>query len=95
MRQKIDCFLACRSPHDIEQTLAQLRGSRTIQHINILVSETAEASDCVFEDCGVIAIDRITSSQTMLFVAERAAFIFGAVFLPADGAMLHGHIRSS
>lgn len=72
MRQKIDCFLACRSPHDIEQTLAQLRGSRTIQHINILVSETAEASDCVFEDCGVIAIDRITSSQTMLSVAERA-----------------------
>ena len=36
MRQKIDCFLACRSPHDIEQTLAQLRGSRTIQHINIV-----------------------------------------------------------
>ena len=71
MIRKIDCFLACASPCDLEHTVGQLRGSRTVQHINYLVAD-ADNSDCAPDDCGVIVIDRMTSTQTILSIAEKA-----------------------
>ena len=39
MREKIDCFLPCDSIQIIEDTINQLRESKTVQHINLLVTE--------------------------------------------------------
>ena len=70
MRQKIDCFLACRSPRDLELAVGQLHGSRTILHINYIVG--AGFDEEVPADSGIIRCESITSTQTMLAIAERA-----------------------
>ena len=70
MRQKIDCFLACRSPRDLELAVGQLHGSRTILHINYIVG--AGFDEDVPADSGIIRCESITSTQTMLAIAERA-----------------------
>ena len=44
MREKIDCFMPCCDLSDIKETLQTLRQSKTIQHINLLIDDEANAS---------------------------------------------------
>ena len=73
MREKIDCFLPCGSVEVTQQIVTQLRGSKSIQRIFLLVSEPLtgkEADD--FKDCQQVPAGNLTSSETLTRMAEQA-----------------------
>ena len=73
MREKIDCFLPCGSIEVTQQIVAQLRGSKSIQRIFLLVSEPLTSNDAEsFKDCQQIEAGNLTSSQTLVSIAENA-----------------------
>ena len=73
MREKIDCFLPCDDLKTALHTVRQLRISKTIQHIFLLVSQQLseeEAAD--FSDCHQIVVGNLSSSNTLMSIAENA-----------------------
>ena len=73
MREKIDCFLPCDDLKTALHTVRQLRVSKTIQHIFLLVSQQLseeEAAD--FSDCHQIVVGNLSSSNTLMSIAENA-----------------------
>ena len=73
MREKIDCFLPCDDLKTALNTVRQLRPSKTIQHIFLLVSQNLsdeEAAD--FSDCHQIVVGNLSSSNTLMSIAENA-----------------------
>ena len=72
MREKIDCFLACDDIQDVEQTVKQLRDDKTVQHIHLIVSKQTALESKVPEGCTFIVTDSLTSSNTILSIAENA-----------------------
>ncbi|MBQ8657287.1 MAG: DUF4922 domain-containing protein [Prevotella sp.] len=78
MRQKIDCFIACNQPADAMPTIAQLRDNKTIHNIFLLTAATTTSKQDTQEtalpkDCQLLTVQNLTSSQTMLRIAENAA----------------------
>ena len=72
MREKIDCFLPCTEAKMIEPLLAQLRQSKTIQNIYLLVSTDYPAKERLQEGCQYLEVDNLTSTQTIVSLAENA-----------------------
>ena len=73
MREKIDCFLPCDDLRSTAKTVMQLRGSKTVQNIFLLVSEPLPAdSDEALRKCKTLAVDNLTSSNTLMTIAENA-----------------------
>ena len=70
MRQEIDCFLACQSVTDISATVAQLRKSIAVRHIFLMTSELSSADTP--QDCTVVPVEHIQSSDFVMRVAEHA-----------------------
>ena len=73
MREKIDCFLPCYDPLGTARTISQLRGSKTIQNIFLLISEplSTEGNDTLGK-CLPLTVDNLTSSNTLMTIAENA-----------------------
>ena len=78
MREKIDCFLPCSDAVTLGKTLQTLRESKTIQHINLLVTDAQEcaeengSSDTMLPaDCTKITVDSLLSTKTMLTIEEH------------------------
>ena len=73
MREKIDCFLPCDDLRSTAKTVMQLRGSKTVQNIFLLVSAPLPAnSDEALRKCKTLAVDNLTSSNTLMTIAENA-----------------------
>ena len=73
MREKIDCFLPCNDLSGVTRTVAQLRGSKTIQKIYLLTSSTLSAADSeALGKCLPLTVDNLTSSNTLMTIAENA-----------------------
>ena len=70
MREKIDCFLPCGDLQVTSSTMNQLRGSKTVQNIFLLVSEPLP-EDFQSEDFQ-IQVDNLCSSNTLMTIAENA-----------------------
>ena len=70
MREKIDCFLPCEDLQTASQTVGQLKDSKTVQNICLLVSELSPEN--ALADCQRIAVDRLASSNTIMSLAENA-----------------------
>ena len=68
MREKIDCFLPCDDLSLAQQTIAQLRNSRTVQNIFLLVNRPLEE----IKDARQITVDNLTGSNTLMRMAENA-----------------------
>ena len=68
MREKIDCFLPCDDLSLAQQTIAQLRNSRTVQNIFLLVNSPFEE----IKDARQITVDNLTGSNTLMRMAENA-----------------------
>lgn len=68
MREKIDCFLPFDDPKVAEEIVVQLRSSKTIQDIFLLVSEPGEG----LSDCRQIQVPGLTGSSTLMSIAENA-----------------------
>ena len=71
MRGKIDCFLACDDFTVLEPTIAYLRDSRTTHHIHLLVNADMAAKNKAPEGCALVVVDSLTSSNTMMSIAEN------------------------
>ena len=65
--------MPCGSIEVTQQIVAQLRGSKSIQRIFLLVSEplSGEAADS-FKDCQQVEAGNLTSSETLKHIAEQA-----------------------
>ena len=68
MREKIDCFLPCDDLSLAQQTINQLRSSRTVQNIYLLVNSPLDE----IKDARQITVDNLTSSNTLMRMAENA-----------------------
>ena len=68
MREKIDCFLPCDDLSLAQQTIDQLRNSRTVQNIFLFVNSPLED----VKDARQITVDNLTSSNTLMRMAENA-----------------------
>ena len=68
MREKIDCFLPCDDLSLAQQTINQLRNSRTVQNIFLLVNSPLDE----IKDARQITVDNLTSSNTLMRMAENA-----------------------
>ena len=54
MKQKTDCFIACQSLDDVMPVIEQLRRSRVVRHIFILVNNEAAAQMKAPQDCTLL-----------------------------------------
>ena len=68
MREKIDCFLPCNDIGVAQEIVGQLRNSKTVQNIFLLVSQVGEG----ISDCAQLCVPGLTGSNTMMSIAENA-----------------------
>jgi len=71
MRERIDCFLPCDNLAVAEQTLAQLRDNKTVQHIALLVEQAFADAHEAPENTSFIVAEGLLSSATMLSMAAH------------------------
>ena len=73
MREKIDCFLPCGDLTGTTKTVAQLRASKTLQRIFLLTSapQSIDGIDAL-KGCRMLTVDNLTSSNTLMTIAENA-----------------------
>ncbi len=71
MREKIDLFLPCEDLEMVKEALCELHDNKTVQHINLLVSNDFAACHQVPEGCAFVVIDRLESSNTVTSIAEN------------------------
>ena len=71
MRQKIDCFLACQSIDELAETIVQLRRSSAVRHVFLMVNSAFAAKD-IPQDCTLVTVDGLQSSDFVMRVAEHA-----------------------
>ena len=81
MRGTIDCFLPCADISAVANTLRQLKGSRMIRHIHLMVTQDMAMSTPVPENCSFIAVDGLLSSSAMHAIAESCMADYALVFL--------------
>ncbi len=71
MREKIDLFLPCEDLDVAREALCELHDNKTVQHINLLVSNDFAAHHQVPDGCTFVVIDRVESSNTITSIAEN------------------------
>ena len=64
--------MACDDFRVLEPTIKFLRDSRTTHHIHLLVNENMASSGEVPEGCALVVVDSLTSSNTMMSIAENS-----------------------
>ena len=69
--KRIDCFLPCEDINVTEPVLAQLRQSKIVQHINLIVSEEFAKTNSVPKNCTFVVADELTSSNTIQSIAAN------------------------
>ena len=81
MRGTIDCFLPCSDYVSVSNVLRQLRGSRMIRHINLLVTHGFAMDNAVPDGCSFIVVDGLLSASAMRAVAESVVADYAMLFL--------------
>ena len=77
----VDCFLPCESVADVERVLPQLRNSKVIHHIFLLVKEAEGLLDSELPNCTLIATDNVLSSTTMELLVQHTEAEFALLCL--------------
>lgn len=81
MKGTIDCFLPCNDFQAVGNTLRQLRGSRMIKNINLLVTGDFAANCSAPEGCSFVAVDNLLSSESIHRVAETCKADYALLFV--------------
>ena len=81
MKGTIDCFLPCSDYVSVSNVLRQLRGSRMIRHINLLVTRGFAMANAVPEGCSFIVVDGLLSASTMRAIAESVVADYAMLFM--------------
>lgn len=68
----VDCFLPCENLSVVEPILRQMRQSKAIQHIFLLVSEAFAAAHEEPDHCSFVVVEQLLSSATMCRMAQLA-----------------------
>ena len=84
MRQKTDCFIACRTLAEVEPAIEQLRHSNSVRHIFLLVSEKLAKESVAPQDCTFVVTDNLSSSEFVMKVAELAIGRYALLCLKAQ-----------
>ncbi len=77
----IDCFLPCGSVDSVANVLRQLKGSRIIRQINLLVTEEFAKTTPVPDDCTFVIVDNLKSSLAIKSMAESCTADYALLFL--------------
>ena len=72
MKQKTDCFIACQSLDDVMPVIEQLRRSRVVRHIFLLVNKEAAAQMKAPQDCTLLVTENLSGSDFVALLAEHA-----------------------
>lgn len=73
--------MPCSGFGAIVNTLRQLRGSRMIRHINLLVTQDFAMANAVPDGCSFIVVDGLKSSAAMRSVADNVTADYAMIFL--------------
>ena len=73
--------MPCADITAVANTLRQLKGSRMIRHINLMVTQDMAMSTPVPENCSFIAVDGLLSASAMHAIAESCMADYALVFL--------------
>ena len=84
MRQKTDCFIACRTLAEVEPAIEQLRRSNSVRHIFLLVSEELANEAVAPQDCSFVVTDNLSSTQFVMKVAELTVGRYALLCLKAQ-----------
>ena len=84
MRQKTDCFIACRTLAEVEPAIGQLRRSNSVRHIFLLVSEELANETVAPQDCSFVVTDNLSSTQFVMKVAELTVGRYALLCLKAQ-----------
>ena len=84
MRQKTDCFIACRTLAEVEPAIEQLRRSNSVRHIFLLVSEELANEAEAPQDCSFLVTDNLSSTQFVMKVAELTVGRYALLCLKAQ-----------
>lgn len=77
----IDCFLPCADFGAVDNILRQLRGSRMIRHINLLVTQEFAMANAVPDDCSFIVVEGLRSASAMRSIAENVMADYAMMFI--------------
>ena len=72
MRGKIDCFLPCDDLSTSEELLQELQRSKTVQHVNLLMTADIASENAAPDNCAQTIVDNVTSTKAMLDIAKQA-----------------------
>lgn len=81
MRGTIDCFLPCSDLSLTEKALRQLRGSRIIRHINLMVTESFAVNNAVPDNCSFVVVDGLLSASSIRSIEENCTADYVMLFL--------------
>ena len=84
MRQKTDCFIACRTLAEVEPAIEQLRRSNSVRHIFLLVSEELANKAEAPQDCTFVVTESLSSSKFVMQVAELTVGRYALLCLKAQ-----------
>ncbi len=86
MREKrtIDCFLPCTDKAVAEKTLVQLRQSKVVHHIWLLVTEDFAAKEEEPEGCKFLLSDGAFSSATMTAMAQHTTAEYALFYMKSS-----------
>ena len=69
MKSTIDIFLPCRDALAVQPVLDQLRTCPSVRTVHLLVNQT---TDCVPADCEAHVVEGVTSTETLMTIADSA-----------------------
>ena len=81
MKQKTDCFIACQALDDVMPVIEQLRRSRIVRHIFLLVNEELAAQISAPKDCSLLVTDSLSDTRFVSLVAEHAVAAYALLCL--------------
>ena len=81
MKQKTDCFIACQSMDDVKPVIEQLRRSRVVRHIFLLVKKELAAQMEAPQDCTLLVTDNLSGSSFVALLAEHAVATYALLCL--------------
>ena len=81
MKQKTDCFIACHTLADVMPAIEQLRRSRVVRHLFLLVSAEVAAQTEAPKDCTLLVVDSLASSTFVSLIAEHAKATYALLCL--------------
>ena len=81
MKQKTDCFIACHALSDVMPLIEQLRRSRVVRHLFLLVNAEVAARIDAPQDCTFLVTDSLSGSHVVSLIAEHAAATYALLCL--------------